>query len=110
MFFQYFIPVFIAVMFVLAFLSIFTKKGRSMSTKGFFWGGEVVKDYGWLDNTGTVNPLTTQRIQVMKYKKNDETFFVLMVKDTTVTSVQMMPVKLSEQEAHKLISILSEKN
>ena len=70
----------------------------------------MIKDYGWLDDTGTINALIKQRIQVLKYKKDNEAFYVLLVKDTSVASVQMMPVKLSEQEAQKLVNIFSEKN
>lgn len=109
MIFNYIFPIFFVVIFALVILSIFTKKGRLLSTKGFFWGGQVIKDYGWLDDTGTINALIKQRIQVLKYKKGDEIFYVLLVKDTSVASVQMMPVKLSEQEAQKLVAIFSEK-
>jgi hypothetical protein len=104
-----FVSVFVAVL-VFVVVTIFTKKGRLLSAKIFFWGGDVIKDYGWLDESGTINALTKQRIQVLKYKKGDEVFYVLLVKDTTVASVQMLSVKLSEQEAQKLVSIFSEKN
>ena len=106
---SYIIPIFAVVILTVVILSIFTNKGRLLSAKGFFWGGQVVKDYGWLDNAGTINALIKQRIQVLKYKKGDEIFYVLLVKDTSIASVQMTPVKLSEKEAQKLISILSEK-
>ncbi|MEN9622218.1 MAG: hypothetical protein RLZZ67_652 [Candidatus Parcubacteria bacterium] len=109
--FSYIFPAFVISIFVFVIFGIFSKKGRVMSVKLYFWGGEVVKDYGWLDDAGTaINPLVKQRVQVLKYKKADETFHVLMVKDSSVASVQMLPVKLSEQEAQKLVTILSEKN
>ena len=107
---DYIFPIFFVIIFAVVILGIFTKKGRLLSTKSFFWGGQVLKDYGWLDDTGTINALIKQRIQVLKYKKGEEIFYVLLVKDTSVASVQMMPVKLSEQEAQKLVTILSEKN
>lgn len=110
MIFDYIFPIFFVVIFAVVILGIFTKKGRLLMTKGFFLGGQVIKDYGWLEDTGTINALTKQRIQVLKYKKDNEVFYVLLVKDTTVASVQMMPVKLSEKEAQKLVAILSEKN
>jgi hypothetical protein len=110
MIFDYIFPILFVGIFITVILGIFTKKGRLLWTKSFFLGGQVLKDYGWLDDTGTINALIKQRIQVLKYKKGDEIFYVLLVKDTLIASVQMMPVKLSEQEAQKLIAIFSDKN
>jgi len=110
MFFSYIFPVLVVTMLVASIWSVFTKKGRLLQTKGFFWGGKMLKDYGWLDDAGNINPVTKQRIQVIKYEKDNEVFHVLIVKDTSVTSVQMMPVKLSDQEARRLVTILTDKS
>ena len=103
------LPIFVVVVFVVVIIGIFTNKGRLFGAKPIFWGGEVVKDYGWLNSGDNVNPIMNQQIQLVKYKKGDEIFFVLIVKDSGM-GFSTNYVKISEQLAEKLVSYFTQKN
>ena len=83
---------FIFFIFILGFIlfSLFTKNGRALTRKRF---GEVVKDYGVIDQQYFYG--VNQKTRLFQMKKENETFYLLEIERGAIGGFKIDWIKLN---------------
>jgi len=98
------VPVFVVAVFGYVSFTLFTQRGRRFSVTRQF--GEILEDYGQVSELRTRGG--TQRMSMLKCRKQADVFFVLQVTYTGPTSKSVRSIRIDPDTMARICSLSSQ--